>query len=79
MSKTAFIYPGTGRSESGMGKDFYENSELARYIFDTATESLDLDMTNFALKKTTAGSDRIYTGSHGNDLSCNDSELERKD
>lgn len=34
MSKVAFIYPGQGAQKAGMGADFYENSEIARYIFD---------------------------------------------
>ena len=44
MNKIAFIYPGQGAQEAGMGKDFYENSPLARDIYDQASECLDLDM-----------------------------------
>ena len=44
MSKIAFIYPGQGAQKAGMGADFYENSEIAKYIFDQAGEELDLDM-----------------------------------
>lgn len=44
MSKTAFIYPGQGAQKAGMGADFYENSALAREVFDQASELLDLDM-----------------------------------
>ena len=44
MSRTAFIYPGQGAQKAGMGADFYENSEIARYIFDQAGEELGLDM-----------------------------------
>ena len=44
MSKIAFIYPGQGAQKAGMGADFYENSEIARYIFDQAGEELGLDM-----------------------------------
>lgn len=44
MSKTAFIYPGQGAQKAGMGKDFYENSELARAVYDKATELLQIDM-----------------------------------
>ena len=43
MSKIAFIYPGQGAQKAGMGKDFYENSESARAVFDRASEILDLD------------------------------------
>lgn len=44
MSKTAFIYPGQGAQKCGMGKDFYENSELAKELYDKATDLLGLDM-----------------------------------
>lgn len=44
MSKIAFIYPGQGAQKAGMGKDFYENSESAKAVFDRASEILDLDM-----------------------------------
>ena len=44
MSKIAFIYPGQGTQKAGMGKDFYENSPLARDIYDRASECLELDM-----------------------------------
>lgn len=44
MSKTAFIYPGQGAQKCGMGKDFYEQSESARELFDKASELLGLDM-----------------------------------
>ncbi len=44
MSKIAFIYPGQGAQVAGMGKDFYENSSLARQVYDEASEALQLDM-----------------------------------
>ena len=44
MSKIAFIYPGQGAQKAGMGKDFYENSPLARDIYNRASECLKLDM-----------------------------------
>ena len=44
MSKIAFIYPGQGAQKAGMGKDFYENSPLAKDIYDRASECLELDM-----------------------------------
>ena len=40
MSKIAFIYPGQGAQKAGMGKDFYENSELAKAVYDKATDLL---------------------------------------
>ena len=44
MSKTAFIYPGQGAQKAGMGADFYEHSESAAAVFDTAAKLLDIDM-----------------------------------
>lgn len=44
MSKTAFIFPGQGAQKAGMGKDFYENSQVAARIYDKATELLNIDM-----------------------------------
>ena len=40
MGKTAFIFPGQGAQVCGMGKDFYENTEIGRQVFDRATELL---------------------------------------
>ena len=51
MNKTAFIFPGQGAQKCGMGKDFYENSELAKEIFDTATAELGLDMPKLCFEE----------------------------
>lgn len=40
MGKTAFIFPGQGAQVCGMGKDFYEKTEIGRAVFDRATEIL---------------------------------------
>lgn len=44
MSKIAYIYPGQGAQKAGMGSDFYENSPIAKEIYDKASEVLNLDM-----------------------------------
>lgn len=41
---TAFIFPGQGAQAVGMGKDFYENYEASRAVYDKASELLGLDM-----------------------------------
>ena len=51
MSKIAFIYPGQGAQKAGMGKDFYENSESARAVFDRASEILDLDLKELCFEE----------------------------
>ncbi len=40
MSKTAFIFPGQGAQSIGMGKDFYDNYDIAKKLFDEADEAL---------------------------------------
>lgn len=51
MSKTAFLYPGQGVQNAGMGKDFYDNSALSREVFDRASETLELDMKELCFEK----------------------------
>ena len=40
MSKLAFVFPGQGAQKVGMGKDFYDNFDAARKLFDEADEAL---------------------------------------
>ena len=42
--KTAWIFPGQGVQNCGMGKDFYEQSALAKELFEQASQLLNLDM-----------------------------------
>lgn len=44
MSKIAFIFPGQGAQITGMGQDFYEETETGRKIFDRASEILGFSM-----------------------------------
>lgn len=44
MSKIAFIFPGQGAQKVGMGKDFYDNSPIAKEIFDKAGDAVGLDL-----------------------------------
>jgi len=43
MSKIAMIFAGQGSQAVGMGKDFYENSEVAREMFAKAGERIGVD------------------------------------
>lgn len=51
MSKIAFIFPGQGAQKVGMGKDFYENSDVAKEIFDMASKLLNLDMKKLCFEE----------------------------
>lgn len=44
MSKIAFIFPGQGAQYCGMGKDFYEQTEIGKQVFDQASELLGFSM-----------------------------------
>jgi [acyl-carrier-protein] S-malonyltransferase len=43
MKKIAAIFPGQGSQSFGMGKDFYENSALAKEMIDAASERVGFD------------------------------------
>ncbi|MCF8000708.1 MAG: ACP S-malonyltransferase [Halanaerobiales bacterium] len=43
-NQVAFVFPGQGSQYVEMGKDFYDNFELARNYFDKANEILDIDL-----------------------------------
>lgn len=40
MSKLAFVFPGQGAQKIGMGKDFYDNYDVAKKMFKEADEAL---------------------------------------
>lgn len=44
MKKIAFIFPGQGSQYTGMGKDFYEQFEESREVFEKASELLGFDI-----------------------------------
>ena len=51
MNKLAFIFPGQGVQEVGMGRDFYENSEEVRALYDTVSDALCLDMKKLCFEE----------------------------
>lgn len=44
MSKVAFIFPGQGAQYVGMGRDFYEQTETGKRVFDQASKILGFSM-----------------------------------
>lgn len=57
----AFVFPGQGAQVVGMGKDFYENSELSKNIFDEAAELLDFDVKKVCFEENEAINITEYT------------------
>ncbi len=48
--KIAFIFPGQGAQAVGMGKDFYENFEVSKQVFDTANKILGKDIAKMCFE-----------------------------
>ena len=46
--KLAFVFPGQGPQFVGMGKDIYENFEIARTIFEEASHALGYDLASLS-------------------------------
>jgi [acyl-carrier-protein] S-malonyltransferase len=52
MTKTAYVFPGQASQFVGMGKDMYENSPLAKDIFEQANEILDYRISDVMFEGT---------------------------
>lgn len=48
----AYVFPGQGAQFPGMGKDLYENSPLAKELFDKANEILGFNITKIMFEGT---------------------------
>lgn len=51
MGKTAVIFPGQGAQYVGMAKDFYDNFEDSRRVFDIADEVLDIELLKLCFEE----------------------------
>lgn len=51
MRKKAFLYPGQGAQKAGMGADFYKKSEVAAWIYDRASDVLNIDMKQLCFEE----------------------------
>ncbi len=65
MSKIAFIFPGQGAQKTGMGKDFYEQSQRAAEIYDAASkrlkEEMEIDIRNLCFDENDKLDQTAYT------------------
>ena len=53
MSKIAFMFPGQGAQYVGMGKEFYENNEKSRQIYEQASAAVGLDIEALCFEENT--------------------------
>ncbi|HWL11987.1 MAG TPA: ACP S-malonyltransferase [Ureibacillus sp.] len=49
MTKIAFIFPGQGSQQVGMGQEFIQNSEVSKAFYDKADEVLEFSLSNLML------------------------------
>lgn len=61
IGKIAFLFPGQGAQKAGMGKDFYENSEIAQAFFEQMQSVLDFDLKKMCFDKMDALNLTEYT------------------
>lgn len=51
MGKTAVIFPGQGAQYVGMAKDFYDNFEDSKKVFDEADDVLDIELKKICFEE----------------------------
>jgi len=61
MSKVAFIFAGQGSQSIGMGKDFYENSDIAKDMIEKASNRLGFDFKELMFEENDNLSQTKYT------------------
>jgi len=61
MKKIAMIFAGQGSQAVGMGKDFYENSDIAKEMFEKAGERIGVDFKELIFEENEKLSQTAYT------------------
>ncbi|OQX74585.1 MAG: [acyl-carrier-protein] S-malonyltransferase [Campylobacteraceae bacterium 4484_4] len=61
MKKIAFIFPGQGSQSIGMGKEFYESSEIAREMVEAAGERIKTDFAKLLFEENDLLEQTAYT------------------
>jgi [acyl-carrier-protein] S-malonyltransferase len=61
MKKIAMIFAGQGSQAVGMGKDFYDNSEVAREMFAKASERIGVDFKELIFEENEKLGETAYT------------------
>lgn len=51
MKKVAFIFPGQGSQSLGMGRDFFDNSDIAKEMIEKASERLNIDFSKLLFEE----------------------------
>lgn len=51
MGKIAFVFPGQGVQTVGMGKDFYEASEVSKSVYQTASKASGIDVEGLCFEE----------------------------
>ena len=61
MKKVAFIFPGQGSQSIGMGRDFYDSSDVAKEMIDSSSERLGFDFKELLFEENDKLAQTAYT------------------